>query len=114
MAEGLALSYRRVWDALGEVGAQPERVIASGRVSIDHPAWLQILADALEVPVVPLAMKRATLRGTALIALDALAPDVERAVPPFDEAWEPVPGHRPHYRHARRVFERLYTSLVAR
>ncbi len=112
--EGLALSYRRVWDALGEAGAQPGRVIASGRVSLDHPAWLRILADALEVPVAPLAMKRATLRGTALIALDSLAPDVERATPPFDEVCSPVPGHLPHYRHARREFQRLYEALVAR
>ncbi|AGF73743.1 gluconokinase [Corynebacterium halotolerans] len=113
VVEGLALSYRRVWDALGEAGAQPERVIASGRVTIDHPAWLQPLADSLEVPVVPLAMKRATLRGTALIALDVLAPDVGRATPPFDEAWSPVAGHAGHYRHARGDFERLYTALVA-
>lgn len=72
--EGLALSYRRVWDQLSLPGAQPEHVVASDRVSLDHPTWLQLLADALEVPVIPLAMKRATLRGTALIALDTLTP----------------------------------------
>lgn len=111
--EGLALSYRRVWDQLNLAGAQPEHVVASGRVSLDHPTWLQLLADALEAPVIPLAMKRATLRGTALIALDTLAPDVERAVPPFGEPWLPVDKHLPHYRQAMSDFERLYDVLVA-
>lgn len=110
--EGIALSYRRVWDELTVAGARPERVIASGRVSLDHPSWLQMLADALEAPVIPLAMKRATLRGTALIALDTLAPGVERATPPFGEEWRPVDKHLPHYRQAMGDFEMLYDVLV--
>jgi gluconokinase len=57
-------------------------------------------------------MKRATLRGTALIALDTLAPGVERATPPFGEEWRPVDKHLPHYRQAMGDFEMLYDVLV--
>lgn len=106
------MSYGRIYDELDEAGAQPERVIASGRVTTDHPAWLHILADTLRCDVVPLAMKRATLRGTALIALNIIAPGVDRAVPPFGERISPTEDHAEYYRKLRASFEALYQSLV--
>lgn len=110
--EGIAISYGRIYDQLDEAGAQPERVIASGRVTTDHPAWLNILADTLRCDVVPLAMKRATLRGTALIALNIIAPGIDRAVPQFGERISPTEDHAEYYRKLRASFEALYQSLV--
>ncbi|MGM5593406.1 gluconokinase [Corynebacterium glucuronolyticum] len=110
--EGIAVSYGRIYDELDEAGAQPERVIASGRVTTDHPAWLHILADTLRCDVVPLAMKRATLRGTALIALNIIAPGVDRAVPPFGERICPTEANAEYYRELRANFEALYKALV--
>ncbi len=108
--EAIAVSYQRIWEQMDAAGAAPERVIASGRVATDHPAWLHMLADALGTPVVPLEMKRATLRGTALIALDTLDPGGQRALPPCGEALSPV--YPEHYAAARETFDALYEKLV--
>ena len=108
--EALALSYQRVWEHMGLAGAAPERVIASGRVATDHPEFLAMLADALDTPVIPLEMKRATLRGTALIVLEQLEPGGERATPPFGAALEP--RFAQHYVQARKLFDANYQLLV--
>lgn len=51
--EGIAMSYLCVYEQLKEAGALPERVVASGRVTADHPAWLSVLADAPGCEVAP-------------------------------------------------------------
>lgn len=110
--EALAHSYRRVWDEIEQTPADPRRVVASGRVSMDHPDWLRILADALQTPVIPLAMKRATLRGTVLIALDVIDPGGARATPPFGNALRPHEEHAEYYAGLGERFDRLYGRLV--
>lgn len=110
--EALAYSYRRVWDQVNDTPAQPRRVVASGRVSTDHPDWLRVLADTLQTPVIPLAMKRATLRGTALIALETIDPGGERATPPFGEALQPREDNERYYAEIGSRFEKLYSQLV--
>ena len=82
-------------------------------VSQDVPGLMQILADTLGKPVARAEFKRATLRGTALLALETLAPDVERARPPYGPEHEPVPGRAGHYRAVRTRFEELYGAVVA-
>src|SRR3954453_4818437 len=77
--EGVALSYARIADQLRTVVGDPRRIVASGRVTQDLPSWLQVLADVLGAPVEPSTLKRATLHGTALHALEVLAPDTPRA-----------------------------------
>ena len=86
--------------------------MASGSASQDVPELLQLLADALGKPVARAEFKRATLRGTALLALESLAPDVERASPPYGPEHRPVPGRAEHYRTARARFEELYGAVV--
>ncbi|WIM67628.1 gluconokinase [Corynebacterium breve] len=113
LIEGLAVSYERVYEQLDLAGAQPERIIASGRVTTDHPQWLNVLADALGCEVIPLAMKRATLRGTALITLDVIAPGIQRATPPFGEPMTPNPAHADYFDRLRTRFDELYSELVA-
>lgn len=110
--EGVALSYQRVYEQLLQAGARPERVVASGRAATDHPEFLHVLADALGTTVVPLEMKRATVRGTALIALDFLAPGAQRAVPPFGAGYESVDKHCAYYAERRESFDETYNSLV--
>ncbi|WP_257159164.1 gluconokinase [Corynebacterium cystitidis] len=112
LIEGLAISYERVYEQLDIAGAQPERIIASGRVTTEHQGWLAVLADALECDVIPLAMKRATLRGTAIIALDVINPGGERAVPPFGEPLKPVAEHLEYFTRLRGRFDELYGHLI--
>lgn len=110
--EGVAVSYARVAEQLEDAAGGVERVVASGSASQDVPELLQLLADALGKPVARAEFKRATLRGTALLALESLAPDVERASPPYGPEHRPVPGRAEHYRTARARFEELYGAVV--
>lgn len=110
--DGLALSYARVWEQLAQAGAQPERVVASGSVTTDLPAWLQPLANALGTPVIPLEMKRATLRGTALIALETLAPEAAASELPLGESYEELDGVAGYYRQLRQRFDALYQATA--
>lgn len=110
--EGITMGYDRVADALGPAARDVDRVLASGSVSRDLPGMLQILADALGKPVARAEFKRATLRGTALLALETLAPGVQRARPPYGLEHEPVPERAAHYASVRARFEDLYGAVV--
>lgn len=111
-AEGLAIGYLRVVEQLREVAPDVSRVVASGSVTASYPAFLQVLADALGVPVEHVELKRSTLVGTALIALDTVAPGVERAVPPVTATYEPRAAFADHYATLRARFEELYPLSI--
>lgn len=89
--EGIAMTYRRVAEQMSTVTHGVEGIIATGGITQSFPAWLQVLANVLGVPVTPKAMKRSTLRGTALLALGHVAPGAPRAH--HDDA-EPVIPNR--------------------
>lgn len=111
--EGVALSYARVADQLRTTAADPQRVLASGRVTQDLPGWLQVLADVLGAPVEPVTIKRATLRGTAVHALEVLAPDTRREPPRTGPTLHPVAAHTAHYRTRAEQYDRLYRAVIA-
>lgn len=113
IVEGVAITYARVADELRPAAPQVEEVAASGRVSNDMPDWLQVLADVLGRPVTHVVRKRATQRGTALLALDVLAPDVPRAPRTTGRTYEPHPAHADHYAERRARFAEVYDALVA-
>ncbi len=113
MLEGVALSYGRVVDAMAQVAPRPTAILASGRVSQTLPRLLQLLADVTGVPVTPVTIKRSTLHGTALLALDTLAPDVERAAPTTAPTVEPVPARAAYYADRAERFTRLYEATVS-
>jgi gluconokinase len=107
-AEGVAVTYARVVEQLVEVAGAPGRVVASGRVAQGLPHLLQLVADAIGVPVEHVGLKRATLRGTALSALETLAPGTPRAEPPLAGTYRPQPGRAAHAAAVRERFESLY------
>jgi gluconokinase len=111
--EGVAISYARIAEQLQSVAGQPQRILASGRVTQDLPAWLQILADVLEAPVIPVTIKRSTLRGTALIALDVLAPDVARTASATGEIRQPLTDRAASYRARKQDYQALYEAAIA-
>jgi gluconokinase len=112
VVEGVAMTYARVADELHPAAPQVVEVAASGRVSNDEPAWLQVLADVLGRPVTHVTRRRATQRGTALLALDVLAPDVPRAPRVTGATYEPDPAHVAHYAERRARFAEVYDALV--
>lgn len=111
VVEGIALSYARIASQLREVAPQPERLFAGGSVTTDHPELLQVMADAMRTPVTPVRIKRTTLHGTALLALESLAPDVRRARPDRGRALVPDYNRRPYYTERFQRFERVYEAL---
>ncbi|WP_229074472.1 gluconokinase [Actinoplanes sp. DH11] len=110
--EGVAMTYARVADELHPAAPQILEVAAAGRVSNDQPEWLQVLADVLGRPVTHVTRRRATQRGTALLALDVLAPDVPRAPRAVGAVFEPRPAYVEHYAARREQFAKVYDALV--
>lgn len=111
--EGVVVSYARVADQLVGAGASADRVVCAGRVSQDLPGLRQMLADCLGRPVLPATFKRSTLRGTALLAAEVVAPDITPADPPLDEPCTPYPERHAHWDPTRQRFETLYQDTVA-
>ncbi|MCL6424293.1 gluconokinase [Brachybacterium sp. JHP9] len=105
--EGLALSYMRMADQLIEVAGQPERVVLSGGMTGAVPAWLQILADALQKPIEHVAISRSTMRGSAVLALEQIDPAGDLAEIPVQRIVEPNPAHADYYRERLARFEIL-------
>lgn len=112
--EGVALVYGRIADELRAVSPEVTRVVASGRVSQDLPGLLQLMADALAVPVTPVTIKRATLHGTALLALETLTPGAERTSPDTGETVEPDPARAAYWTERRERFAAAYAATIAR
>jgi gluconokinase len=112
IVEGVAMTYARVADELGPAAPSVVEVAAAGRVSNDQPEWLQVLADVLGRPVTHVTRRRATQRGTALLALDVLAPGVPRAPRATGATYEPQPAHTEHYARRRARFAEVYEKLV--
>ncbi len=110
--EGVALSYARVSDELQTTAGNPHRILASGRITRDLPGWLQVLADVLEATVEPVTIKRATLRGTALHALEVLAPDTARSPISTGPLLQPDAEHRRYYRERAEDYQKLYAATV--
>lgn len=108
--EGIALTYARVAAQLGTQTTLAQ-VRVGGSVQQGLPEILSVLADVLGLPATPVTIKRMTLHGTALHALEVVAPDVERA--PVDTAptREPDPAHVEHYRSRLVEFEEMYRRL---
>lgn len=105
--EGIALSYAQLQRQLLAVTAPPRRILAHGEAAEREPALLQLVADALGVPVYPNPVRHETLYGSALVALELAAPTVERARPMANPALEPDAGRAEYYADRLAAFERL-------
>jgi gluconokinase len=112
IVEGVAMTYARVADELHPAAPRVLEVAAAGRVSNDQPEWLQVLADVLGRPVTHVTRRRATQRGTALLALDVLAPDIPRAPRATGATYEPRPAHVEYYTGRRAWSAEVYDALV--
>ena len=110
--EGVALCYERLARQVTRVSGEPTVLRASGRVSNNIPALLQIVSDATGYPVEPVDIKRSTMHGTALYALATMVPDVQPADVPLGEVKQPVPGREAYYADRLRRFEDLYRATI--
>lgn len=106
--EGIALSYNRIHVELHKVAPEVERVLANGRVARDLPHLTDVVADALDLPIDHVSIPRTTLRGTALLALDLVAPQVKRE--PIPAGRRSDPAHREYFSARAERFAQLYQS----
>ena len=111
VVEGIAISYARILAQLSELAPDAAALHIGGSVTGEYPAALQIVADTLGLPLTPVTIKRSTLLGNALLALETIAPDVERIGPEHAPALEPDPSRAEYYRERTDRFERVYEAL---
>jgi gluconokinase len=112
--EGVALSYQRMLTQLTATAGGAQRLLATGSVTAEVPGLLQLLADATGVEVLPITIKRSTLHGTAMQALEILVPGTDFVPPDHGDVVQPVSGREAYYRDRVTAFAALYDKVVAR
>lgn len=110
--EGVALSYVRLAREVVKVAGSPDRLRATGRVANNIPGLVQIVADAAQIPVEPIDIKRSTLHGTALFALSVIAPSIPQHDVPLRETHQPHESRAGYYDDRMRRFEDLYDATI--
>jgi gluconokinase len=100
LLEGVALRLRLVYDLMNRPG---EIVLAGGGALSASPAWAQIIADALRVPLHLVDAPEATGRGVALLVTgQSAAPPIARTIAPrpqyADHMHDLLDRHRQFYR----------------
>jgi gluconokinase len=111
--EAVAYRFVLIWRLLREV-APAREIIVGGRAARSSPAWMQIMADALQMPLVGSVEQGTTTRGIAVMALKALGV-IERydSLPvPRLERYSPDPDSVAAHQRALAAHEALYDILV--
>lgn len=109
--EAVACRFALIHRRLG-IGRE---AVASGGALLRSPAWMQILADALGIPVVASGESEASCRGAALLVLEALGEvaGLEDLPARPGRRFEPDPARRDMYARALERQERYYRLLVS-
>ena len=102
----MALRFAAVAERMPEV----EEVVATGGAMARNPAWTQIVADALGLPVTLSAVEEASARGAAVVALERLGESPATA--PLAQTFVPRSGHTEIYRAALARQRELYDALT--
>ncbi len=113
--EAIAYRFALILARLADVAAVGAPVIASGGSLLSSPAWMQIVADVLDRPVMALDEKESTSRGAALLALESLGllPDAADAPSAFGATYEPDRARHARYTQAIARQTHLYDLLIA-
>lgn len=110
--EGIVWTFQRITDQLLRLDGSITSARVGGRVAAEAPGMLTVLADGLTLEVVPVTIKRSTLLGTALIALDVLAPDVPKVPVSTGQPLRPDPVCASFYDLRQRELDKLYAAVV--
>lgn len=114
--EGVAFRFGHIAKLLGEAAPAARQVVATGSALLNSPAWLQVMADVLALPVAASAVTEGSSRGTALLTLETLgllSAPLEQVPAPLGRVYEPIPAHTDLYREAALRQERLYALLIS-
>ena len=110
--EAVAYRFALIADALDEI-APGAAIVATGNALRSSPIWLQIIADVLGRPVLFGGAAEASIRGAALLALEAVGKIATiEAVPVLvDKVFEPDMQRHARYREGLARQEDLYARL---
>ncbi len=108
-----AVAYRlgMVYERLAPLAADGHQVIASGGALHHSRVWASIMADVLGMPLSLSVEPEASIRGAALLALEALGAPAPPQLP-AGATIVPDPGRHGVYRAARERQKRLYDNIV--
>ena len=111
--ESVAFRFSKIGQLLKPLLSGRQQIIASGGALLRSPAWMQIMADVLGQPVVASAVKEASSRGAALLALEALGflQSIEDVETPIGREFAPNQEWYERYLRAQQRQDRLYTAL---
>jgi gluconokinase len=112
--EAVAYRFAAIYDLLKQEVPGDKRIIASGGAFAICPAWTQVIADVLGVPVIASAVPEASSRGAAISALGAQGyiADLSALPAPLGEVHSPDAANHKRYIGARRRQSELYELLV--
>lgn len=105
--EGGALACRRVLDQLGEMKRAPDKILLTGPGAANH-LWCQIMADAIDRPVLALSPVESAAVGSAVLATVAVG--VHKTL---EDGCAKVAKHR-HAFSPRRAAADAYNTIAPR
>jgi gluconokinase len=111
--EAVAYRFTLIAKAL-EPFAPNATLVASGHALRSSPTWIQILADVIGRPVALTEASEASLRGAALLALEAAGKiqSVAELSVPVETVFEPNMTHYVRYQEALERQEQIYKRLL--
>lgn len=102
--EGIAYRFAIIYGRIKpHLGAGNQQIIASGGGLLRSPAWLQIMADVLDQPMIALAEHELTGRGVALLALEHLQLIDHPGAIPAETGQTYLPNAANHARHEEAI-----------
>jgi gluconokinase len=116
--ESVSLLFRQIYELLAGRLGTPSEVIASGGGLLESPAWTQIMADALQRPLIASTEEEPSSRGAALWVLEQLGAvaKLSDAHASTGAAFSPRPAYAPAYdkllAEQNRTYERLFEDTV--
>ncbi|HEX5890981.1 MAG TPA: gluconokinase [Pyrinomonadaceae bacterium] len=111
--ESIAYRFALIAEALDEI-APGAKIIATGNALRSSPVWLQIIADVLGRPVMFGGTPEASIRGAALLALEAVGKigNLDAVSVSVDEVFEPDMQRHARYREGLERQQELYERLI--
>ena len=113
--EAVAYRFALIYAGLQPGAGQSLRFVASGAGLLHSPAWMQIMADVLGVPLVASAEPEASSRGNALLGLEVLGAVADAGALPgaVSATYTPDPARHAVYLKALDRQRDLYARIFA-
>jgi gluconokinase len=110
--EAIAYRFALIARALESI-APNASIVASGNALRSSPAWIQIIADVLGRPIALGNTAEASVRGAALLALEAVGKiaSIEEVAVSIAEVFDPDMTRHARYREGLARQEELYDRL---